>query len=113
MSLTDRIGGAWLLVSRQLPGESAAPPPATTMFSLEISDGRAGIRADCNQCNGQATVGTNSVTVGPGVACTRAFCSSSPYDNTFVQILAGESAATIEGDALTLRSDRGVLRFRR
>ena len=112
-SLADRIGGTWMLVSRQLPGESAAPPPATATFSLQISDGRAGIRADCNQCGGQAAVGTNMVTVGPGVACTRVFCPSAPYDDTFVRILSGESEATIDGDSLTLRSDRGVLRFRR
>ena len=112
-SLADRLGGTWMLVSRQLPGETAAPPPGTATFSLQISDGRAGIRADCNQCNGQAVIGTDRVTVGPAVACTRAFCSSAPYDNTFVQMLAGESAATIEGESLTLRSDRGVLRFRR
>lgn len=111
--LVDRIGGTWMLVSRQLPGESAAPPPGTATFSLQIADGRAGIRADCNQCGGPAAIGGNTVTVGPAVACTRVFCPSAPYDDTFVRILSGESEATIEGDSLTLRSDRGVLRFRR
>ena len=112
-SLADRIGGTWMLVSRQLPGESTAPPPGTATFSLQISDGRAGIRADCNQCNGQAAVGADTVTVGPGVACTRAFCSTAPYDTQFVQVLSGESDASIDHGVLTLRSSRGVLRFSR
>lgn len=111
--IAERIGGTWLLMARQLPGESAIPPPETATFSFQIADGRAGIRADCNQCGGQAVVGANTLTVGPAVICTRVFCASAPFDTTFVQILSGESAATIESDILTLRSDRGVLRFRR
>lgn len=114
LPLADRIGGTWMLVSRQLPGESAVAPPGTTVFSLQVADGRAGIRADCNQCGGQAVVGADTLTVGPVVACTRVFCAlSAPFDTTFVQILSGESTAAIDNDVLTLRSNRGILRFRR
>lgn len=59
-------------------------------------------------------VGDDEVTFGPVLACTRAYCTTSaPFDNVFVQILVAESRASIQGDTLTLRSERGVLRFRR
>ncbi len=77
-------------------------------------DGRASVIADCNRCNGAAVVGDNSVTLGPALACTRAFCSTSaPFDTKFVQILGTESVANVDGSLLTLRSERGILRFRR
>jgi heat shock protein HslJ len=109
----ERIAGRWMLVSQQVQGEAEAMPPAGAPFSLEIVDGRAQVVADCNRCNGTAMVGTATITAGPLLACTRAFCPSAPFDDRFLRILAGESAAAIDGSALTLRSDRGVLRFRR
>ena len=107
------IGGPWTLVTRQPPGQAEAAPPAGAILGMEISDGLAAITADCNRCNGPAVVGTSTLTVGPLLACTRAFCASAPFDDSFLQMLAGESAATLDGNTLTLRSDRGVLRFRR
>lgn len=109
----ERIAGTWTLVAQQLPGQAEVAPPARAIFSLEIADGRAAITADCNRCNGAAAVGTSTVTVGPLLACTRAFCASAPFDDAFLRVLAGESAAAIDVTTLTLRSDRGVLRFRR
>ena len=77
-------------------------------------DGRAAVTADCNRCNGAAAIGDNTLTLGPALACTRAFCTTSaPFDTTFVQILGTESVASIDGSLLTLRSERGILRFRR
>lgn len=107
------IAGTWTLVTQQLQGQPEVPPPAGSTFSMEIADGRAAIRADCNRCNGPAAVGASTVTVGPLLACTRAYCASAPFDDAFVRTLAGESAAAIDGDTLTLRSDRGVFRFTR
>ena len=110
--LSEQIGGIWTLTSMQLPGASAVPPPANSTFTFQILDGRAGVRADCNQCGGAASVGLASVTVGPELACTRAFCSSSaPYDTTFVQVLAGENFARVDGNTLTFQSTRGTLVF--
>ena len=109
----DRIGGTWTLVTLQPPGQAEVAPPPGAIFSMEIADGRAAITADCNRCNGPAVVGASTLTVGPLLACTRAFCASAPFDDTFLRILAGESSATLDGNTLTRGSDRGVLRFRR
>ena len=114
MSLLDRIGGSWTLVAQQPAGEAESAPPAGSTFGFQIVDGRAAVTADCNRCNGAAAIGDNSLTVGPTLACTRAFCTTSaPFDTTFVQILGTESVANIDGSLLTLRSERGILRFRR
>ena len=108
-----RIGGTWTLETQQPPGQAEVAPPARAIFTTEIADGRAAIAADCNRCNGPAVVGVGTLTIGPLLACTRAFCASAPFDDAFLRMLAGESAASIDGNTLTLRSDRGVLRFRR
>ena len=110
---TEQIAGTWTLTAQQPAGQGEIVPPAGVVFSMEIIDGRAAVRADCNRCNGAAAVGDSTVTVGPLMACTRAFCPSAPLDDTFLKLLSGDSTATIAGDTLTLRSDRGVLRFRR
>jgi heat shock protein HslJ len=111
--LTQVETGAWTLATLQSPGQAAVAPPAGATLGLEIADGRAAITADCNRCSGQAAIGESSLTVGPLLACTRAFCPSAPFDDAFLKALAGESAATLDGNTLTLASDRGVLRFRR
>ena len=77
-------------------------------------DGRAAVRADCNRCNGLASVSGDVVTFDPALACTRAYCATSaPFDTAFVRLLADENRASIDGSTLTLRSERGTLRFRR
>lgn len=109
----EQLAGTWTLVGQQRPGEAEIPPPPGVFFRMEIADGRAAITADCNRCNGPGTVGDSTVTIGPTLACTRAFCASAPLDDIFLRLLAGESSATLDGDRLTLRSERGVLHFQR
>ena len=115
VDLTDpRLAGAWTLVSQQPAGDALATPPPGTQFTLQIADGRAAVRADCNRCGGAASVSAGNVTLGPALACTRAFCvASSPFDDRFVHILAGDHAVTLEGETLVLTSSRGIARFRR
>src|SRR5262245_31676429 len=67
----DRIAGTWTLTAQQPTGQGEIAPPAGVVFSIEIVDGRAAVRADCNRCNGAAAVGDSSITVGPLMACTR------------------------------------------
>ena len=109
----ERIGGVWTLLTLQSPGQPEVVPPAGAIFSMEIANGRAAVRADCNRCNGSATIAATTLTVGPALACTRAFCSSAPFDDVFLRILSGESRAFLEGNYLSLHADRGILRFGR
>ena len=111
--LQERIKVVWSLLSQQAAGQTPVAPPAGSTFRFEIADERAAITADSNRCSGAALVGAGTVTLGPALACTRAFCPSAPFDDAFVRMLAGESAARIDGNTLTLQSDRGVLRFQR
>lgn len=109
-----QVGGTWRLVSLQ-PPDQAEPvrPPAGAAFSVEVAGDRAAITADCNHCSGPAFVRGSTLTIGPLLACTRAFCRSAPFDEIFLRMLVGDNALTIDGDTLTLRSDRGALRFER
>ncbi len=108
-----RIGGTWTLVSLQPAGQAEVAPPPGSAFRLEIAGDRAAVTADCNRCTGPAVVGASTLTVGPVLACTRAFCASAPFDDTFLRILAGEGSATLDGSTLVRSSGLGVLRFRR
>ena len=113
-SLSDRISGPWSLVAQQPAGEQESAPPTGSTFGFQIADGRASVTADCNRCNGAAAVGDDTITFGPTLACTRAYCvTSAPFDTTFVRLLADENVATVQDDTLTLQSSRGTLRFRR
>ena len=112
-TLADGIGGIWMVETQQLAGQAEMPPPAGAAFSFEIAAERTAITADCNRCSGPAAIGNRTITFGPPLACTRAFCASAPFDTSFVQLLSGESSATIAGNTLLLESDRGVLRLRR
>jgi heat shock protein HslJ len=105
------LSGPWALVALQPSGQPEATPPAGSRFAFEIVESRAAVTADCNRCGGDVTLEGNTVTMGPALACTRAFCSSAPFDDTFVRLLAGTSTASIDQDVLTLRSERGLLRF--
>jgi heat shock protein HslJ len=109
----DALSGTWTLVALQAPGQPEVTPPAGATFGMQVMDGRVAVTADCNRCVGAAVVGTTTLTLGPAMACTRAFCASAPFDDVFLRILGGESTASIEGNTLILRSDRGAHRFRR
>ena len=113
-SLLDRLDGTWTLVAQQPAGEQEAAPPSGSTFTFQIVDGVASVKADCNRCSGAATIGNGTLTLGPALACTRAFCTTSaPFDTEFVRLLADENAASIAGDTLTLQSSRGALKFKR
>jgi heat shock protein HslJ len=106
------LAGPWALIAQQPAGQPEAAPPGASTFGFEIVDGRAAVTADCNRCNGSAMVEGSTLTMGPALACTRAYCASAPYDDTFLRLLADRNAASIDGEILTLRSERGMLRFK-
>jgi heat shock protein HslJ len=86
--------------------------PASATFSIALIDGRLAIQSDCNRCTGSAAVGSGSLDVGL-LACTRAFCSSSPVDTQFESTLTGTHAVSGTDSTLRLASPRGVLDFAR
>ncbi len=113
-SLTaDQTAGTWTLTSIEPTGQTAQTVPPGAFYELAIAEGRVSTKADCNTCAGNLVVSGQTVTIGPLLACTRAACPTMAFENTYVGILAGDSAARIDGNSLTLTSSRGVLRFRR
>jgi heat shock protein HslJ len=107
---SDVVGITWRLQSLQRVGTVAVSPPAGEFFLRFADDGRLDVRADCNGCGGTYSMTIGRVSVSP-LACTRAFCPSSPFDTEYVRL--AEAATTVErdGEALILRSSVGMLRF--
>ena len=97
----------------QAAGQTEQSVPGGASYALALADGRASVRADCNTCGGTLVVASQTLTIGPLLACTRAACPTMAFENTYVAILAGDSAAQLDGNALTLTSSRGLLRFHR
>jgi len=109
----DQTAGTWTLVSIQPAGQTEQVVPGGASYALTLADGRASTKADCNRCGGNLAIGDQTLTIGPNLACTRAACPTMAFESAYVEILAGDSAARIDGNSLTLTSPRGMLRFRR
>ena len=88
--------------------------PDPTRFTLELdANGRMSVRADCNRCSASYSQTGGTFAVDPLLACTRAACSSAPFDQEYVAALAGTTIARVSGDTLECVSPQGVLRFAR
>jgi len=109
----DQTAGTWKLESIQPAGQAEQIVPDGMAYTLAVADGRVSMKADCNVCNGGGAFTDRSLTVSSVLACTRAACPTGSLDRMFLSILAGDSAAQIDGNQLTLTSSRGALRFRR
>jgi heat shock protein HslJ len=106
-------GPVWELRSLQVAGNARVDLSEPRAFNVEFAvDGRVSARADCNTCSGSYTVTGRYLVIGP-LGCTRVACQTAPLDTQYVQILAGGSTLEAELDKLTLRSERGTLRFER
>jgi heat shock protein HslJ len=110
----DQLAGAWRLVAmRPASAQSDVPAPANATYSVTFTDSRVSIRADCNTCNGVFSLSGQTLTAGPTLICTRAACPTMTFENTYTQILAGDSTVSLNGVTLVLSSSRGILRFTR
>ena len=107
---SDVVGVTWHLQTLQHAGMVGVTPPAGSFFLRFTDESRMEVRADCNGCGGTYRLTGGLLSVSP-LACTRAFCTSAPFDTEYVQL--AEAATTVEriGDALILRSTAGMLRF--
>lgn len=105
----------WRLASVELPGKAPVANARPDRFTLRLgADGLAGARVSCNSCGGRFALDGDRVTVS-GLACTLAFCG--PIDgvdaaiDSYPFLLEGASVASTDASGLTLRSERGTLRF--
>ena len=113
-SATDvPVAGSWNLVSVQPSGQAEQTKPAGATYTLSFADGRISTKVDCNVCTGAGTLSEGKLTAGPNYACTRAWCSTMPFSDSYLAILTGESTALASDSTLVLSSSRGVLRFTR
>jgi heat shock protein HslJ len=108
----DVLGRPWRLESVQATNLSETTPPPGD-FTLRFGeDGRLDVRADCNSCGGPYALAGTEVSVG-GLACTRVFCPSAPFDTEYVRLIEAATSVEQSDGILTLRSPRGVLVFTR
>ena len=104
----------WKLQSLQRPGAGTTPVANPDRFTMELlADGRLSVRADCNRCAGSYSLAGETFTVGSNAACTRAACSTAPFDQEYVSALAGATVAHSSGNTLECVSPQGVLTFAR
>jgi heat shock protein HslJ len=112
----------WRLASVERPGFPITANPRPDRYTLRLrADGVAGAQVSCNSCGGRYALSDDRLTVS-SLACTLAFChefaepASSPSSqpallSSFPWMLEGDSVASVDGIELTLRSERGTLRF--
>jgi heat shock protein HslJ len=111
---TDQLAGGWRLVALRPAGSPAdVPAPANASYAVTFTDGRVSVRADCNTCNGVFSLTGQTLTAGPTLICTRAACPTMAFENTYTQLIAGDSTVSLNGNQLVLTSSRGTLRFMR
>jgi len=104
----------WKLQSFQRPGAASTPVANPDQFTMELlADGRLSVRADCNRCAGSYSLAGEIFTVGSTAACTRAACSSAPFDQEYVGALTGATITRASGNTLECVSPQGVLTFAR
>jgi heat shock protein HslJ len=105
--------------SSKAPGRSrrSPSPPSETgssvrsIYTLDFKQGRLSTRVDCNTCGGSYSIDGSVLTAGPGLACTRAACSTMEFENAYTTILSGDSTVAVTGSTLSLSSSRGTLKF--
>ena len=107
----SRVTGVeWRLESLQRPdGAVLQVDPGRYTLSLD-TDGRLGVRSDCNSCFGSYALSGSSLTVA-ALGCTRAYCGDDSLDQPYVRAL--QSARSVNGDdsRLVVSGTEGTLRF--
>lgn len=109
----DRLAGAWRVTSIRPAGEPEQVKPSNAEFTVTFNAGQLSTIVDCNGCGGTFTLGGATLTVGPTLACTRAFCQTQSFGDAYLRILSGSSTVSLSGDLLTLSSARGDIRLMR
>ena len=102
----------WKLESIERTGTPVLPVPNPENYTMKLgNDARVSVRADCNQCSSTYTL-DGAVLKIELFACTLIACGIGSLDSTYISMLQGTSAITLDGSHLILRSTSGTLRFR-
>jgi len=107
------LAGSWRLELLQPLGGQPVLTPAGATYTLTLSNGLAGLRADCNVCRAEFTLLGDSLNLPTGLACTLAACPTASFAAMYTSIVEGESRVGISGSTMALVSQRGLLRFTR
>jgi heat shock protein HslJ len=108
------VAGAWKLQSLTRSDSTVVNVKEPDRFTLEFLDGgsRVALRVDCNRAAGPYTTSGSTLTVGPALAMTRAFCAeTAALGDEYVRVLSGDSSVTASAASLELSSARGTLKF--
>ena len=107
-------GGVWKLQSFLPTDATSVPVPDPDRFTIEVTaDGRLAVRADCNRCSGSYSQSSGALKVGPAMACTKAFCSTAPFDTQYTAALSDATLVRATDTTLEFTSSAGVLKFAR
>ena len=106
-----QLEGTWTLTSIAVAGQAKQDRPFSAIYTLDFNQGRLSTRADCNTCGGSYSIDGSVLTAGPGLACTRAACSTMAFENAYTGILSGDSIMSVTGSTLSMSSSRGTLKF--
>jgi len=94
-----------------LQSVSSIEAPAPAAYTLQIHDGRAAIRADCNRGMGAVTLEGDRVSFGP-MAMTRAFCPLPSRGDEYARQLQTAEQLAVYGEVLRVElKDGGAMFF--
>jgi heat shock protein HslJ len=111
----SELEGEWRLrsVTRSDGTTLTVPNEGPTRYSVRFeADGDIALKVDCNGCGGTYRIGGDSLTAGP-FACTLILCAGDQAPGDFVNVLDGRSSLDLEGNRLTVSSNRGKAVFER
>ena len=88
--------------------DAVASVPVGQSAFLEFADGQVTGNAGCNQLNGPATIGEDTITFGPIVTTRRACPDAQALETHILEVLTGEVAYEIDGDQARLTHTSGT-----
>ena len=109
------LEGEWRLrsVTRSDGTTLTVPNEGPTRYSVRFeADGDIALKVDCNGCGSTYRISDDSLTAGP-FACTLILCAGDQAPSDFVHVLDGRSSLDLDGNRLTVTSDRGKAVFER
>lgn len=109
-STASRLEGSWSLAAFEPAAGGVETVSDPQSYTLEFtSEGRLGMRADCNRCASSYEAHGLELSVGDPMACTRAYCGSESKSDAFIKAVAGASSYQRNGQSLFLYYEGGRL----